>query len=342
VAVRPFAATRLPYIVFDLVSNHNRVYRNLTGFQWMDLSTSCQLLTSLMPPRSVERSPAQTSPDFFSAQVRDAQRFYLDLAPARDAELTVVCGGRERSAPDYHIHRKSFPYYSIEFVAGGAGEMILAGQRVELAPGTVCSYGPDVPHEITSQSDAPLLKYFVDFAGTTAATILARHGLACGSWGRVLDTAGVRQAFDNLIAEGNSASRFSQELCTALLRYLVVKIAEALVAEQSANSTAYATYQRCRAHIAAHFTTLRTQAQIARQCHVDPAYLCRLYRRYDHQTPYQYLLRLKMNFAATQLQDRGVLVKQVAKQLGFDDPFHFSRAFKLVFGVSPEAFRRLR
>jgi AraC-like DNA-binding protein len=75
---------------------------------------------------------------------------------------------------------------------------------------------------------------------------------------------------------------------------------------------------------------------------VDAAYLCRLFRRYDHQTPYQFLLRLKMNLAAERLQNPGVLVKQVAAELGFHDPFHFSRAFKSILGLSPEAFRRLR
>jgi AraC-like DNA-binding protein len=67
-----------------------------------------------------------------------------------------------------------------------------------------------------------------------------------------------------------------------------------------------------------------------------------LFRRYDHQSPYQYLLRLRMNLAAEQLHQPGALVKQVAEQTGFDDPFHFSRAFKSVFGLSPDAFRRLR
>ena len=32
----------------------------------------------------------------------------------------------------------------------------------------------------------------------------------------------------------------------------------------------------------------------------------------------------------------------LAAELGFDDPFHFSRAFKNVLGLSPETFRRLR
>ena len=30
----------------------------------------------------------------------------------------------------------------------------------------------------------------------------------------------------------------------------------------------------------------------------------------------------------------------VALGIGFEDPFHFSHAFKNVFGVSPDAFRR--
>jgi AraC-like DNA-binding protein len=75
---------------------------------------------------------------------------------------------------------------------------------------------------------------------------------------------------------------------------------------------------------------------------VDTAYLCRLFRRFDHQSPYQFLTRLKMNAAAGQLQQPGALVKNVAADLGFANPFHFSRVFKSVFAVAPETFRRLR
>jgi AraC-like DNA-binding protein len=75
---------------------------------------------------------------------------------------------------------------------------------------------------------------------------------------------------------------------------------------------------------------------------MDAAYLCRLFQRYDHQSPYQFLLRLKMNLAAEWLQPPDALVKQVAEHAGFSDQFHFSRAFKSVFGVAPDIFRRLR
>ena len=87
---------------------------------------------------------------------------------------------------------------------------------------------------------------------------------------------------------------------------------------------------------------LRGLAQIAEECQVDPAYICRLCGRYDHQSPYQYLIRLKMRHAAQRLQTPGMLVKQVAADMGFSDPFHFSRTFKRVLGVSPGRLAQLR
>jgi len=51
---------------------------------------------------------------------------------------------------------------------------------------------------------------------------------------------------------------------------------------------------------------------------------------------------LKMNHAAERLQQTDILVKQVAVESGFSDPFHFSRVFHSILGLSPAAFRGLR
>jgi AraC-like DNA-binding protein len=104
--------------------------------------------------------------------------------------------------------------------------------------------------------------------------------------------------------------------------------------------TAYATYRRCRQYIQDHWLHLLTLEQAARECHVAPAYLCRLFRRFDHQSPYQFLLHLKMTHAAERLLAPDSSVKQVADLLGFDDRFHFSRVFKRVIGISPGQYAR--
>lgn len=288
-------------------------------------------------PRSVT-SP----PEFFSLQVREAQRFYLDLAPPARRQLAVVCGGYEQCAPEYVIRRSTFPYYSLEFVARGQGTLCLAGRQSTILPGTIFSYGPGVRHAITTSATQPLVKYFFDFTGRRALSLLRNNALAPGSVGRVFAPGEIQAVCDELIRNGLKNTRFSSAICDAMFEYLVLKIAEMLVPGEAVQSPAFATYQRCRQYIETHCGALKTLAQIARQCHVDPAYLCRLFRRYDHQSPYQFLMRLKMNLAAGRLANPGTLVKQVAAELGFEDACHFSRAFKGVFGLYPKAFRQLR
>jgi AraC-like DNA-binding protein len=289
----------------------------------------------------MKRQNAKT-PDFFSAQVSSARRFYLNLQPPRGTQLAVVCGGVEHCAPDYEIRRATFPFYSIEYVARGEGRLKLGRRSHELRPGIIFAYGPGVGQHITSNPQKPLVKYFVDFAGTQSAQWIQRSGLAPGRVSQVFPPNEIQPLFDELIRNGQRGTRHTPALCRQLLDCLGVKLLEARVPVKGADSLAFATYQHGRQLLAENFARLRTLEQAAHECHLDTAYLCRLFRRFDQQSPYQFLTRLKMNAAAGQLRQPGALVKNVAADLGFANPFHFSRVFKSVFAVAPESFRKLR
>jgi AraC-like DNA-binding protein/quercetin dioxygenase-like cupin family protein len=295
-----------------------------------------------MKPENAHTGNPPAAPDFFSSEVAEARRFFLDLNPAGKRRLVVVCGGLERCTPAYSIHRETFPFFSIEYVARGTGELTLKGRAYSLQPGRLFSYGPGVPHQIVGNAADPLVKYFVDFAGTNALALLRSCGLAPGGVSEVFPTNCLQSLFDELIQAGSSIRHESTELCAKLLECLALRIAGSRAPLEGGDTHAFATYQQCRRHIEQHCLRLRTLEQIADECHINNAYLCRLFRRYDNQTPYQYLRRLKMNHAAERLQQPGVMVKQVAEEAGFADPFHFSRVFTAVFGLSPSDFRRLR
>jgi len=218
----------------------------------------------------------------------------------------------------------------------------LGRRQFDLRPGTVFSYAPGISQRITADPQKPLVKYFVDFAGTQSSQWLRHCGLPAGSVGEVFPPSEIHPLFDELIRSGRRATRHAPELCRHLLECLGVKLLEARAPHRGADSVAFATHQKCRQWIAENFLRLTSLEQVARECHVDTAYLCRLFRRFDHQSPYQFLTRLKMNVAAEQLQQPGALVKNVAADLGFANPFHFSRVFKAVFSVAPDSFRKLR
>lgn len=87
---------------------------------------------------------------------------------------------------------------------------------------------------------------------------------------------------------------------------------------------------------------LRTLDEVASECHVSAANVCRLFRTYDQQSPYQFLLRLKVNRAAVLLREQGGPIKDTARQRGFFDALHFSLVFRKILGVPPSTDKRAR
>lgn len=289
---------------------------------------------------NMQKKPLASPPDFFSTQVLQARCFYLNLKPPAKEQLTVVCGGVEHCAPDYAIQRLTFPFYSVEFVAQGAGTLKLTRSKCALQAGSIFAYGPGISHSISTDKGSPMTKYFIDFSGREAAELLKKSSLRSGTVSQVFPPAEIQPLFEELVRNGLRRTRQSPRICTKLLEALLLKVKESKAPLPGRETLAFTTYQKCRNHIDRHFLRLRSLQQIASECHVDDAYLCRLFKNYDHETPYHHLIRLKMIHAAGRLP--GIPIKQIAEETGFMNPFHFSRVFKSVFGASPRALTKMR
>ena len=277
---------------------------------------------------------------FISRQVSAGAYCYLNLTPPRDVREAVVCSGRERCAPNYRIDRPDFAFHAIEFVADGGGTLTMHRVTYPLKPGMLFGYGPGVPHSIATDPEFPLLKYFVDFAGSALAALLRRTVFARGVPLYASRPFRIRSVFETLLATGNLPSRNRDALCTLLLRQLILTVDDTAMDADTAASPAWQTYLRCREHMERDFLKTPTVRAAARQCCVDPAYLARLFQRFAEESPLQLLNRLKMNRAAELLGNDNRLVKEAAEAVGFADPYHFSRVFKRVYGIPPETFRR--
>jgi AraC-like DNA-binding protein len=272
---------------------------------------------------------------------RKGRRFHFGDGAGPETRLAVVSVRHDVGVPDYTFGGGCPDWYAIAFVSRGRGALALDGTCHPLIAGTVVSCGPGRPRPATCRADDALEVYSVDFTGPAAHHLLAARGLSPGTVARVSRVSEVEDVFDSLIRDGSRGSVAATSLCAVLLEYLLIKMADLVVPTSARVSAADGTFHRCRRYIARHFRRLRSLEQIAEECEIDRAYLCRLFRRFGHPAPYRYLLRLKMRDAADQLRDRKRLVKDVAASVGFEDPFQFSHTFKNVLGASPDVFRRL-
>ncbi|MCB1102857.1 MAG: helix-turn-helix transcriptional regulator [Kiritimatiellae bacterium] len=96
------------------------------------------------------------------------------------------------------------------------------------------------------------------------------------------------------------------------------------------------TFARCRAFISQNYMELGSTAEIARRCHLDRAYLARLFKSFGGgERPLQLLTRLKTQHAAGLILRHGFSVKGAGEAVEFNDPYHFSRVFKRIHGIAP-------
>ncbi|MGC4072716.1 MAG: AraC family transcriptional regulator [Nibricoccus sp.] len=280
-----------------------------------------------------------------SSQVSGPRYFFLNLSGGKRgwAAAGLAFGGREHCNPDYRIDRASFGYALVEFIAEGAGWVrIGGGEKRLIGPGSVVVCRRTTALEMATEPERPMVKYFLCLSGDEGVKRLARAGLAADRVSVLSAHGEVRSVLNDLVREGQRPGSRAAEICGVLFELLVLKLAEVAprAGETSEGEAARENFLRCKALFDEQAERLMTLEEAAAKAQLDVSSVCRLFRRFQGISPYQYLLRRKMNLAAEFLVDGRGLVKEAAQRVGFADPYHFSRCFKSVHGVSPSELQR--
>jgi transcriptional regulator GlxA family with amidase domain len=83
-----------------------------------------------------------------------------------------------------------------------------------------------------------------------------------------------------------------------------------------------------------------TLTQLATAAHVTPEHLCRLFRQSLNFGPVECVRLARLARAATLLARSNLAIKQITESTGWSNPYHFSRRFSALYGMSPRAYRK--
>jgi len=79
--------------------------------------------------------------------------------------------------------------------------------------------------------------------------------------------------------------------------------------------------------------------EIAEFLNLSISHFCSLFKGQTTYTPIEYLTLLRLQKACTLLISGHQKIKEIAKDVGFDDAYYFSRVFTKMMGESPKSYR---
>ena len=97
---------------------------------------------------------------------------------------------------------------------------------------------------------------------------------------------------------------------------------------------------RAIAYIEGNLQEAISMAQIAEAACYSLYHFCRMFNSLTHHTPYEYLMRRRLSEAARELIDTDKKIIEIAFDYEFNTPETFARAFKRMFGVQPNQWRK--
>jgi AraC-like DNA-binding protein len=123
-----------------------------------------------------------------------------------------------------------------------------------------------------------------------------------------------------------------------LAQLLIDEIALA-VTRRAAARTSNEAVRRAQELVESHLNRQMSLHDLARLTQCSVSTLRRQFHEALGMPPYEWILQVRMRRARRLLATTTLRIKEVAAQIGFDDPFQFSRMFRQRIGRSPRQFR---
>lgn len=190
-----------------------------------------------------------------------------------------------------------------------------------------------------SYSD-PVNAIWVHFSGTEVQKILDSYGIDAFTVYTIMDINSFRYYIEKIIEEMRYKKVGYMNICNAYMLQVLTRLKRKI--EKNINHEKISK----KADIGITIEKMKTEFAInndieyyAAMCNMSVSRYAHVFTQTMSVSPHKYIIELRIAQAKFLLSATNVKIYDIAKSVGYDDPFYFSKAFKKATGLSPSEFR---
>lgn len=265
-------------------------------------------------------------------------RYFFVRPPIQTPELSVHGIGIQERMPPALIDRPSGTgdylfmfFYEPAIIRGTGGTLLRPANSLMLWP---CGAG-----HYYGNPDHPFMHSWTHCDGTRIGDLLAREKLPLGQPIPEINPAMVEKYLLDLHHELTGTAAPDPVIVGNLFHNWFREIRRAMNT-RGAKPGIPRRLLDVRWHLEMNFAAPMRLRDLATMACFSVPHFCAEFKRCFGTSPIEYVIRLRLRQAAYLLRDHNLPISEVARRVGYDDLFYFSRLFKTRFGQGPAAFRK--
>jgi len=232
--------------------------------------------------------------------------------------------------------------YILLYCTEGKGTISLPDRKVEMQPNTFFIIPKNIPHHYKSSDDDPWSIYWVHFKGKRAEMIYKRYQDR-----QLPDKVRIPYTTERITIFNDLLRLLEHSYERAVMEIVNIKLFEYIASfvyyEQIDPSILEGDFiSNSIKFMKENIQNLYTVQELAKIQDISVSHYTRMFRIKTGYSPIQYFNQLKIQLSCQYLYFTDRKVKDICKEIGFEDQYYFSRLFRKLMGMSPAKYKGQR
>lgn len=234
--------------------------------------------------------------------------------------------------------------YQILYALDGEGEIYIDNEKYLFCKDSVVFLVPNTIHSIVSSSKLTdlVLAFSTESLGSFAEKGLIDMFENTSRYFELdfVSASEIRQLFRKMLFEQTGYDELSEYTSSIHLLEMITIFARLINSRQSFDANDMRAIQM-KEYIEKHYFEEITSENLSSKFNISTRYVNDIFKSKFHETPLQYLQKVRINRAKELLQETNKEIVSICFEVGYETLSTFYRSFRNLVGISPHKFRTM-